>query len=172
LSSEHEEPSGVRDRPESHRALLFALLELGIDIDAVGHAAAPLIGVNQTDLICLNVLFRRGPMTAGQLSGVVGLTSGATTTVIDRLERAGYVRRASDPSDRRKVLVEPSREAARHAFGLFDGLLEQVAALAEDYSAEQLAELTEIINAFRVRISTFTAELRTRAAQVRAERRG
>ena len=106
-----------------HRALVLALLDLGIEIDAESQAAAALIGINQTDLICLNALFRPGAMTAGQLATTIGLTSGATTTAIDRLERAGYVHRQPDPSDRRRVLVEASRQGAHQAFSLFDDLL-------------------------------------------------
>ena len=61
-------PGECRDSPPAHRALVFDMLDLGTDINAVGRAAAPLIGINQTDLICLNALFRRGPMSAGQLA--------------------------------------------------------------------------------------------------------
>jgi DNA-binding MarR family transcriptional regulator len=172
LSSEIPEPSAVRALPPSRRALLFALIGLGIDIDAVGHAAAPLIGINQTDLICLSVLLQRGSITAGQLSSVVGLTTGATTTVIDRLERAGYVRRTNDPADRRKVLLEASPDAAIHAFALFDGLMESLAGLVGRYSEDQLAMLADLLEAFRGQIADFTADLRTRGAQAKAARRG
>jgi len=172
LSRDFPQPPAVRALPPSGRALLFALINLGIDIDAVGHAAAPLIGINQTDLICLNVLVQRGSITAGQLSSVVGLTTGATTTVIDRLERAGYVRRTNDAADRRKVLVEASPDAALHAFALFDGLMETLAGLAGRYSEDQLAMLTGLLEAFRSQIADFTADLRTRAAQAKAARRG
>ncbi len=68
--------------------------------------AAGGLGVNGTDLHCLNIVENSGGLTAGDLAAQSGLTSGAVTGVIDRLERAGYVRRVSDPGDRRRVKLE------------------------------------------------------------------
>ena len=160
VEHEYDEPDRVRDSSAAHRALIFGVLDLTIDIDGVGRAAAPLIGINQTDLICLNVLFRRGAMTAGQLAGAVGLTTGATTTVIDRLERGGYVRRRGDAADRRRVLVEADPDAARRAFGLFDGLLERLAGLSGDFSDEQLALLAQMLGRVQGILADYAAELR------------
>lgn len=162
MSNEYVEPPAVRDSPPAHRALVFDALDLGADIDAVGQAAAAHIGINQTDLICLNALFRQGPMSAGQLASVMGLTSGATTTAIDRLERAGYVHRRNDPNDRRRVLVVASEDGARQAFALFDGLLDALARLAGTYTDAQLALLRDLIRDFREIITGYAAELRSR----------
>jgi DNA-binding MarR family transcriptional regulator len=68
--------------------------------------AARSLGVNGTDLHCLNIIESRSGLSAGELALDAGLTSGAVTGVVDRLERAGYVRRVADPADRRKVKVE------------------------------------------------------------------
>jgi DNA-binding MarR family transcriptional regulator len=151
----------MRSAPPARRALVFALLDLSTEINAVGQAAAAQIGVNQTDLICLNALFRQGPMSAGQLATTIGLTSGATTTAIDRLERAGYAHRRGDPTDRRRVLVEASEDGAHRAFSLFDGLLDAVARRAADYSEPQLALLQELIESFREIVSGYASDLRT-----------
>jgi DNA-binding MarR family transcriptional regulator len=139
---------------------VFATLDLGVDINAVGQAAAAHIGINQTDLICLNTLFREGPTSAGRIATALGLTSGATTTAIDRLERAGYVHRQADPTDRRRVLVVASEEGARQAFALFDGLLEKLAELAGTYSEEQLALLLDLVGKVREIISGYAVHLR------------
>jgi DNA-binding MarR family transcriptional regulator len=160
LSRDYREPPAIRQGPPEQRALVFALLDLSSDIDAVGQASASVIGINQTDLICLNALFRDGPMTAGALASVVGLTSGATTTAIDRLERAGYAHRRGDPTDRRRVLIEASEEGARQAFALFDGLLEAVAARVSAYTPKQLALMLELIGAFRGILTDYAAQLR------------
>lgn len=162
MSNEYVDPPGVRASRPVHRALLFAMLELGIDINTVGHAAAAHIGINQTDLICLNVLFRQGPMSAGQLASAIGLTAGATTTAIDRLERAGYVHRRSDPTDRRRVVVVASEDGARQAFALFDDLLDAIARLPGTYTDEQLTLLQELIRDFRQLITGYAVELRER----------
>lgn len=155
----------MRDSPPARRALVFDTLDLGADINAVGHAAAAHIGINQTDLICLNALFREGPMSAGRLASVIGLTTGATTTAIDRLERAGYVRRRNDPDDRRRVLVVASEDGARQAFALFDDLLDALAVLAGTYTDEQVALLHDLIRDFRDIITRYAADLRDRKAQ-------
>lgn len=163
MSNEYVEPPGVRDSPAAHRGLVFATLDLATDIDTMGQAAAAHIGINQTDLICLNALFRQGPMSAGQLASVIGLTTGATTTAIDRLQRAGYAHRRNDPSDRRRVVVVASEAGARQAFALFDGLLDAVARLANTYTDQQLALLQDLIHDFRDIMTEYAAELRNRA---------
>ncbi|QLY30160.1 MarR family winged helix-turn-helix transcriptional regulator [Nocardia huaxiensis] len=70
-------------------------------------AGARAVGLGATDLYALNILELNGAMTPGELGARTGLTTGPTTRLIDRLEQGGYVRRASDPGDRRKVIVEP-----------------------------------------------------------------
>jgi DNA-binding MarR family transcriptional regulator len=77
-----------------------------------GQASAEAVGLNATDMYALNLLELQGPMTSGELADRAGLTTGATTRLIDRLERAGHVRRRADPSDRRKVVVEPAEPSA------------------------------------------------------------
>src|SRR5215472_13296401 len=65
----------------------------------MGQAAADRIGINATDLNCLNILSFRGEMTAGELARETGLTKASITGVTDRLEEAGFVRRERDPAD-------------------------------------------------------------------------
>ena len=73
---------------------------------AFEHLAAEQLGVNETDLHCVNIIENSGGLSAGELASLSGLTAGAVTGVIDRLERAGFVRRVSDASDRRRVMAE------------------------------------------------------------------
>jgi DNA-binding MarR family transcriptional regulator len=73
---------------------------------AFEHLAADRLGVNETDLHCLNIIENSGGLAAGELAARSGITPGAVTGVIDRLERAGFARRISDASDRRRVMVE------------------------------------------------------------------
>ncbi len=69
-------------------------------------AVADSLGLNRTDMRCVDVLHREGPLTAGRLAEETGLSTGAMTTALDRLERSGYARRVRDGADRRRVLVE------------------------------------------------------------------
>lgn len=85
-------------------------------------ASADAAGLGPTDVYTLNLLISAGPLTAGQLAERTGLTTGAVTRLIDRLERARHVRRVPDPVDRRRVhvAIEPDRGT------VFDALLEPV----------------------------------------------
>lgn len=74
--------------------------------DRFDQAVADALGLNRTDMRCVDVLQREGRITAGHLAEATGLTTGAMTTALDRLERMGYARRLRDPEDRRRVLVE------------------------------------------------------------------
>jgi DNA-binding MarR family transcriptional regulator len=86
---------------------LVALFRLsGHQDSAFDNLAAERLGINRTDLHCLNIIESRSGLTAGELAAEAGLTSGAITGVVDRLERAGYARRVRDPADRRKISVE------------------------------------------------------------------
>jgi DNA-binding MarR family transcriptional regulator len=78
----------------------------------LGQAAADRIGLNATDLNCLNILSFSGELTAGDLARATGLTTASITGVTDRLEEAGYVRRERDPRDRRRVVIRLVLERA------------------------------------------------------------
>src|SRR5919109_442954 len=91
--------------------------------DAFDDMVAERLGLNRTDLRCLDWLFD-GPKSAGQLAAATGLSSAATTTLLDRLERRGLVQRVRDTADRRKVLVEMT-ELGWQQTGEFYGPLAQ-----------------------------------------------
>jgi DNA-binding transcriptional ArsR family regulator len=78
----------------------------------VSQAAADQIGINATDLNCLNILSFSGHMTAGELARATGLTTASITGVADRLEEAGFVRRERDARDRRRVVIRLVLERA------------------------------------------------------------
>src|SRR5215470_10853577 len=84
---------------------LLAVRRAGSVLQLLGAASADKIGINVTDLNCLNILALGGHLTAGELAKQTGLTTASITGVIDRLEEAGFVRRERDPSDRRRVVI-------------------------------------------------------------------
>ena len=77
----------------------------------VDEAAAAWLGLNRTDLRCLGMIIQSGPIAAKDLAEGIKLTRSATTTVLDRLERAGFVVRTADPADRRGIRVEATHSA-------------------------------------------------------------
>ncbi|MDN3351931.1 MarR family transcriptional regulator [Actinomadura sp. DC4] len=111
-------------------------------------AIASRSGINVTDMQCINLLQLRGPMTPGQLAGAMFLTTGgAITTVIDRLEKAGMVRRRRDDHDRRRVLVEATEDRPVTELGeRFRPVAETYGKLLDGYSDEQLALILDYLN--------------------------
>lgn len=98
----------TRPAPDAHAVYLRYLTAIVLH----GNATAAVLGLGGTDLYALSTLGAHGQMTSGELAEATGLTTGATTRLIDRLERAGHVRRVPDPSDRRKVRIERTGRAA------------------------------------------------------------
>ncbi len=94
--------------------------ELRRTADRLDEAVAAQSGLNRTDLRCIGILYRRGRVTAGELAEESGLTPGAITTVLDRMERNGYANRVADPGDRRRVMVTSTaatRELGARVYG-------------------------------------------------------
>jgi DNA-binding MarR family transcriptional regulator len=119
--------------------LARAVRQLAGEMDRLDQAAAGSLGVHRTDLSGLELLERRGAaMTAGELAGGLGLTTGAVTLLIDRLERAGFVTRRRDLADRRKVYVEVTPTLQARTRALFGGVGRATRALTDSYTAEQL----------------------------------
>jgi DNA-binding MarR family transcriptional regulator len=139
------------DRPEADPlplALLRELRLLGAEITRMDHAVAEALGIGVSDVHCLEILERLGPMPASRLAREAGLSRSATTAAMDRLEREGYVRRRSDPSDGRLVVVELGPAANRQQ-EVFRPLVEASLELHRGYPAEQLRLLAEFIRRTR-----------------------
>jgi DNA-binding MarR family transcriptional regulator len=120
-------------------AFATAMRQTGSLMQLVSQAAADRIGINATDLNCLNILSFSGHMTAGELARATGLTTASITGVIDRLEQAGYVSRERDPHDRRRVVVTlVLDQAIRNVASVFLPVLRDWRELATRYSDDEL----------------------------------
>src|SRR5436853_3885354 len=98
--------TGAAD-PAMSREIAAHLKTFAARVILHGLRASDALSLAPTDLVCMCLLQLNGPATPGWLSEMTGLTTGAVTGMIDRLERAGYVRREPDPEDRRRVIVQP-----------------------------------------------------------------
>jgi DNA-binding MarR family transcriptional regulator len=123
----------------------ISLRALHSAVDVLNQAVADALGINRTDLRCIEILSRDGPQTAGNLASAAGLTTGAATTAIDRLERAGFARRSRDPVDRRRVVVELVPEADQRVFALYRDLLLTTMDHLERYSVDQLNVIRDFV---------------------------
>ncbi|REK88893.1 MarR family transcriptional regulator [Streptomyces inhibens] len=113
--------------------------------DAFDEAAANLLGLNRTDLRCLDLILAKDPMSAGELTTAAKLSPAATTTAIDRLERAGFVTRNRDAANRRRVLVSAT-EAARAAEREVYGPVGEAGTMAlRRYGKDQLAVIIDFL---------------------------
>jgi DNA-binding MarR family transcriptional regulator len=116
--------------------------------DAFDNLAAQRLGVNETDLHYLNIIQNSGGVTAGELASEAGLTTGAVTGVIDRLERSGFARRVHDPADRRRVKLEVTPKFYSRANRIWGPVAaEWSKILSREFSAEELERITEFLRA-------------------------
>jgi len=138
--------AGKRQRKcETADRLCRAGSDLGTVAMALHQTIADRLGLNPTDHKCLDILNRAAEPTAGDLADWTGLTTGAVTAVIDRLERAGFVRREAHPSDRRKVVVRTIPERVREVQRLFEPLGEAMGALCARYSEAELETIADYL---------------------------
>jgi DNA-binding MarR family transcriptional regulator len=115
--------------------------------DKMDDAAARGMGVNRTDARCLDAIDQFGPITAGRLAEIAGLTTGAVTAVIDRLVEKGYLRRVADPNDRRRVMIEATEEFERVAWRFYGPLAEAARPFLSRYANADLELVTEFLRA-------------------------
>jgi DNA-binding MarR family transcriptional regulator len=108
------------------------------------HAVAERLGLGPTDHKCLDLLRERGPMAGSDLGAITGLTSGAITGVVARLERAGYLRREPDRHDGRKQILHLALELA-HIQDVIAPLRKDVAGLLENFDTHQLTAIAEFL---------------------------
>jgi DNA-binding MarR family transcriptional regulator len=145
--------------------LLFEVRASQNATDRYDQAVADTLGLNRTDLRCLDILDREGRLTAGQLAAQTGLTTGAVTTVIDRLEQAGHARRVRDTNDRRRIYVELSDEARQNAGRFYTEHAQLAESLYKRYSEEQIELLLEFVKRGREFNERKAAELEAQRKQ-------
>jgi DNA-binding MarR family transcriptional regulator len=146
-------PSSERRAIEA--ALDRALRETSAQSVLFSQAVADRVGMNPTDLESLDILARHGPITAGRLAELTGLTTGAITGLVDRLESRGYARREPHPTDRRSVVVRPLIDnAERDLAPSYAAMSKAMDELVSRYSDDELAVIAD----FMSRAAAVTAE--------------
>ncbi|MFJ4188222.1 MarR family winged helix-turn-helix transcriptional regulator [Kitasatospora sp. NPDC089509] len=144
-------------------------------VDDFDRECARLMGVNETDLRCLEILLEEAPEAAPSLlAAKLGVTTGSATTMLDRLEKAGYVTRLPHPTDRRKTIVRATSEAAGRAYELIGPLIAEAQQdLLGRYSVDQIELIADFLtrtgdiqrrHTERLRASPTPAKTRARAA--------
>ena len=133
----------------SRKELIEAAMHAGREGSAASvmlHSViAAQVGLGATDQKTFDTLLRLGPLTAGEIAKHTGLTSASVTSLIDRLEDKGFIRRERDTRDRRQVVVHPKRERLADFGGYFESFLTDLYKLLDRYSDEELSAITDFV---------------------------
>ncbi|MFW6079101.1 MAG: MarR family winged helix-turn-helix transcriptional regulator, partial [Gemmatimonadota bacterium] len=124
------------------------LRRMGIATVMFHQVMAEKLGLNATDSRAFSILQETGPIPAGRLAELTGLSTGAVTTIIDRLEAAGYARRESDPADRRRVIVAPVEdpERDRRILAIVGTMREPMAEWMAEYTDEEIELILDFLD--------------------------
>jgi DNA-binding MarR family transcriptional regulator len=117
--------------------------EYGIGSVLFRHVIGERLGVNVTDMECLGLIFLRGPSTPSELGRYAGLSSGATTAMLDRLEKSGLVQRRPNPDDRRSTHIVIVEQTAKKLAPLFASLREAQDKIISGYTEAELELLAD-----------------------------
>jgi DNA-binding MarR family transcriptional regulator len=130
-------------------------------------AIAGHLGISIAEWKCLGLLGQLGSMSASQLAELSGFTTGAITGIVDRLEKAGLVRREAHPTDRRSVIVQPlaSQRIREQVEPVFQSLGRAMAALAGKYSADELSAIASFMTGMTEVLRGETAKLKASRAK-------
>jgi len=136
-------------------------------MDRLDEAAAERLRISRSDFRCLDILSRGEALTPGQLATEMGLTTGAVTALLDRLEKVGYVRRERDRIDRRKIVVHPSKRATAEVWPIFRGVAQDAARILSQFSGRELATILRFLEINREAIRKRMSEAGQRANKTR-----
>jgi len=129
------------------------LRALSTEIDRLDQAAADRYGLNRTDMRALDIVGRSGPVAPTALARRLGITTGGVTSVLDRLEQAGYIRRQPHPGDRRRQVVQTTEATMARDREVFGGLMAKTSDLLATYTDDQLL----VIRGFLQQLGELTA---------------
>jgi DNA-binding MarR family transcriptional regulator len=145
-------------------AILGTLRVIDGDMDRLDEAAAARLGISRSDFRCLDILSRGRALTPGQLASETGLSTGAITALLDRLERAGYIARQRDRHDRRSVLIVPSERSTREVWPIFRGVTRAATRILSRFSLGELESIARFLDENRAAIHNQLPKVQHRAA--------
>jgi DNA-binding MarR family transcriptional regulator len=154
-----------KTRQELEAEAVEAMRGWQTDQDLFDDAAAIYAGLNRTDTRAIDILDRNGPMTAGELAVEARLTSGAVTSLVDRLEAAGLVRRTRDTVDRRRVMIEITPKVADLMAPIFGPVAEEGYRQIKSYSDEDVEKMLAFFTMSREFLQRHTARVHAMIAE-------
>ena len=127
---------------------LMAVRDYGVILRQFRNARIEWAGLNATDMECLELLFLKGIATPSELARHTGLTSGATTAMLDRLEKASLIERRPNPDDRRGTLIVPAKSGAEKAASWFELARKALDELISGCSEKELETISDVFERF------------------------
>jgi DNA-binding MarR family transcriptional regulator len=166
------EKQGEHSREELVELLHKQFRELSSRTVLFHHWISELLGLNTIDHKCLDIIVKSdSPLTGAQLANITGLSSGAITGVIDRLEKRGYVFRDRDLNDRRLVYVKPIMSTIeKEVFPVFDSLNKTMTKVYSNYSNGDLESMVDAITKINQLMSERTREIMESTSQRKTTR--
>jgi len=151
----------AREKPQIQvTQVTSALRILAVSVDRLDEVAAGIFGLNRTDLRALEILSRFGRLAPTDLARELGFTTGGITTVLDRLETAGYVRREEDQNDRRRLMVVVTDLTRKREQAVFGEIMSRLTAeLMKNHSASEVRAFTEFMERAAELATGYAAEL-------------
>jgi DNA-binding MarR family transcriptional regulator len=127
---------------------LIAVREYGIHLTLFRNAMNEWVGLNASDMECLRILFLKGTSSPSELARLTGLTSGAATAMLDRLEKAGLIERNPNPGDRRGTLIVPAKSSAEKAASWFESARKAQDDLISSFPENELEIIADTFERF------------------------
>ena len=127
---------------------LMAVRDYGVNLTQFRNAINEWAGLNATDMECLRFLFTKSVATPSELARQTNLTSGATTAMLDRLEKAGLIERSPNPDDRRGTLITPTKSSAEKVASWFESARQAQDELMSSYSESELEIIANVFERF------------------------
>jgi len=137
--------AGTRQRRELNRAVRQSMRDLAVQLSLLTHQIGGRLDLKGTDLDCLDLIDRYGPIGPGALARRTGLHPATMTGIIDRLERGGWITRERDPSDRRAITVQLVRTRGREILRLFAGMNTAMTQICAGYTDDELAVIADFV---------------------------
>jgi DNA-binding MarR family transcriptional regulator len=149
-------------KKDRENQVMMAARDQGISSVLFRNAIARRLNLNVADSACLGLLSIQGTSTPSELARYTGLTSGATTAMLDRLEKAKFIRRKPNPGDRRGVLIEINEKYTEAAGPLVAGVQKAQRELIASYSGRELETIADFLTRFTKNVTEQTRVIEKR----------
>ena len=142
----HVTSGGGRVRRQLTTQIKDALRDLHNQLSTLNRQVGVQLAIKDTDMDCLDLINRHGPLSPGALARQIGLHPATMTGILDRLERAGWIARERDPADRRAVTVRALPDRGSEMYHLFAGMNSAMDSICADYDEQQLKLLADFLH--------------------------